>query len=437
MTRARMWERVSGDQQDERNQTRDLESWCESHGYDYDPSETYRAHAKSAYKGEHAKLLHQALEDMRRGDYEVLVVWRSDRIDREEKLGEHIAKANRNGGRIEFVKDAELNDLTGLTGRVMTVIKSYGNWEYSHKIGESVGISFDRIKANNGVAGRVRYGYRLTGPKYNRVPVMVPDEARIVREASRRYLAGETIDAICDDFNAREIPSPTWKGQPGKHWYAKTLAGLLRSPSIAGRRVDSNGKTVATYEPIITWQDHTRLVKRLDSRAHRKGISPGNVALLTSTLFDDMGHPMYRLGPAYYCRKCHARVSLEVMNARVNAVFLRSTQWHKVQRLIPGANHDDEIARLRLDRSELDDLADDYDERHAELTAEIRRLASLPAEPDRFEWVDTDETEGQVWARMTDAERRDMLIGAGFKFTVTDETHWTVTVPEGWLGIEM
>ena len=48
-----------------------------------------------------------------------------------------------------------------------------------------------------------------------------------------------------------------------------------------------------------------------------------------------------------------------------------------IKRIIPGKNHFHEIAVLRQDRNGLDDLADDYEARHAELTAEIRRLTKL------------------------------------------------------------
>ena len=432
MTTARMWERVSGDQQEERNQTRDLTDWCDSHGYDYDPSDTYRAHAKSAYKGEHAKLLRQALRDMRDGRYTVLVVWRSDRIDREEKLGEHIAEAESYGGKIEFVKDPELNDLTGLSGRIMTVIKSYGNWEYSHKIGESVGISFDRIDANEGIRGRATYGYRIEGDKYNKTFVPEPSEARVIKEATERYLGGETIEAICSDLDARGVPSPTWRAEPGTHWHPKTLAGLLRSTAIAGRKTFGKSKTTVRFEPIIMWDEHRQLVARLDSRAYRKGISPGNVALLTSILSDDNGHHMWRKrawdkGHVYYCAKCHIGVNLADMDERVSAIFESNERPYLVQQRVPGDNHEDKIARLRLDRAELDDLADDYDQEHARLTAQIRRLAKEDQDnpqPETIKWVDTGKTYGDVWAEMTTAQRRDMMLDAGVTVTWFGEDRW-------------
>ena len=119
-------------------------------------------------------------------------------------------------------------------------------------------------------------------------------EAKVIRESVQRYLdGGESIKAICDDFDARHIPSPMWKGKPGHHWNVKTLAGLLRSASIAGRRMTKDGKTVLRYKGIITWADHEKLVARLDSRANRKGISPANDYMLTGVLFDNAGHPMW------------------------------------------------------------------------------------------------------------------------------------------------
>ena len=54
-----------------------------------------------------------------------------------------------------------------------------------------------------------------------------------------------------------------------------------------------------------------------------------------------------------------------------------------VRRDIPGGNHFEEIARLRQDRKELDDLADDYMERNAAITAEIRLLAKEDQEQQR------------------------------------------------------
>jgi hypothetical protein len=90
------------------------------------------------------------------------------------------------------------------------------------------------------------------------------------------------------------------------------------------------------------------------------------------------------------------------------------------------------VARLRQDRAELDDLAPDYDDRHAELTERIRELARQDAEnpnPDRVEMVDTGKSYGEVWRELSTAERRDLLLARNVRVTWYGN-RWEVEWPE-------
>jgi hypothetical protein len=85
---------------------------------------------------------------------------------------------------------------------------------------------------NNELTGRPVYGYRSAGINCGESPchcwekrlddrktlAIYEPEAQVVREARDRYLAGETLEQICDDFNTRGVPSPVFRGEPGKHW---------------------------------------------------------------------------------------------------------------------------------------------------------------------------------------------------------------------------
>jgi DNA invertase Pin-like site-specific DNA recombinase len=295
--------------------------------------------------------------------------------------------------------------------------------------------------ARGSLTGRPTYGLQIieaTGEDGRPVKTLAPKpgEAEVIADAARRYLNGESVDAICADLNARQIPGPGYVMKNGKRtntrtrWLTKTLAGLLRNPAIAGRRIDASGKTVLEYTGIISWQDHERIVARMDSRAHRKGISPGNVAMLTSVLFDEAGHTMTKiLGggpkvriPYYYCRKCQGfMVRVDKADAEVESKLL---EWHGkdpylIQRLIPGENYGEAIARLIRTKDELDVLADDYDERHDAIVAEIRRLNALPAEPDKWELVEAEPriTIAKHWQALDQAGRRDWLKAHGWKVT--------------------
>ena len=102
-----------------------------------------------------------------------------------------------------------------------------------------------------------------------------------------------------------------------------------------------------------------------------------------------------------------------------------------IPQLVPGENHKDEIERATAGQGQsLDDLAERCsDERHAELTAEIRRLAREDQDhpnPDEVKWVDSGKTHGEVWRGSTTAERRDMLKDAGFKVIWHGDGKWSI-----------
>ena len=100
---AAKWLRVSTKGQDEASQDPDLTRWCDDHGYEV--TEEYVIHGRSAYHGKHQVTLDQMFDDMARGLFTVLVVWKQDRIERRgmEAALNLISRAKQAGGRIEFV----------------------------------------------------------------------------------------------------------------------------------------------------------------------------------------------------------------------------------------------------------------------------------------------------------------------------------------------
>lgn len=113
--------------------------------------------------------------------------------------------------------------------------------------------------------GKLAYGYKIvrdpdTGQPIDRIPN--PDTAPLVQEAARRVLAGEAIYSVCADFNERGIPGPRPKKDGSKApWIPVTMRKILESPTYAALRVHK-GDVVgdATWEPIITREDHQRLL---------------------------------------------------------------------------------------------------------------------------------------------------------------------------------
>jgi hypothetical protein len=277
------------------------------------------------------------------------------------------------------------------------------------------------LLSNNYLNSRAPYGYRIYGVNCNESPcrcyerkqedhkklVIYEPEAELIREAVRRYLDGESLVTISDDFG----------------WNFQTLAKRLRSPAIAGRR----GKL--RFPAIIDWPTHEKLVARLNSRANRAGISPSNAYLLTGILKDDAGHPMHgHISKGwvndiryYRCRKgCGLMIRMDKADAEVGRQITAryGHAWAMELRTEPGKNHFDQIARLRLDRNELDDMAEDYEDRAAEITRKIRELIKLDQEhpePDKPKWVFTGKTVAQEWEAKGKGARRDWLKANGFE----------------------
>lgn len=281
--------------------------------------------------------------------------------------------------------------------------------------------------SQNSIVGKPNYGYAIVKIDGRKTQAPVRPQCDYLIEAKNRYLDGQTLDEIIAWFDSENLAAPgksTKEGQTAK-WSAKTLSAYLRNPAYCGRRVNAKGETVHDgFTPLWSENDRELIVSRMDGRAHRKGISPKNVALLTSVIHDANGHPMYRLNTLYYCRKCRASVNLAKADAEIGQFFSRNNDPYLMTTMVV-SDHENEIIRLRAERSALDDLADDYDSEHARITAEIRALAKMPktAKPVTY---DTGKTYGQVWNESDDAKRRDMMLESGFTVTYLGDGKWSM-----------
>lgn len=117
--------------------------------------------------------------------------------------------------------------------------------------------------------GRMPYGYRREfDPKTGEVVNWVPDPetAPVIREAAARLLSGDTLYAVCKDFQERGVEPPSRGGkQPQAYrWVPSRLRVMILSPTYAGLRSHKGEVTgKGTWEPLITEDEHLRLVSML------------------------------------------------------------------------------------------------------------------------------------------------------------------------------
>ena len=156
------WIRVSGDKQDEENQVREIIGHCVQR--DYWIARWYIVHAKSAFKGEHQKDLDIAVEDMREGLTEVLVIAHSNRLERREsregkpdigtELLNTLAEFVDAGGHVESVEEPTIGQYD-MGSRITNYVTGLINTEKSKTIRRETRRAYDRIDANHGVRNRV------------------------------------------------------------------------------------------------------------------------------------------------------------------------------------------------------------------------------------------------------------------------------------------
>lgn len=255
----------------------------------------------SAYSGKHRPAYSQLLDSIREGDVDAVIAWHPDRLHRSLRdLEEFIAAVDAKSVDVHTVTAGDV-DLSTPVGRMIArQLGTFARYESEHRSERCVAAARDLARRGRWHGSLPPYGYDLerdaagSSRKTGRL-VIVASQARVIREAARRVLAGDSPDAVCRDLNARGIPSPR-----GGRWRGVSLRSILVSPTHAGLR-DYKGLVVGPglWDPILTMQQHTGLRARLTDNRRAKGLRHASVHLLTGGLIvcGRCGARMYRATP--------------------------------------------------------------------------------------------------------------------------------------------
>jgi Recombinase len=271
------------------------------------------------------------------------------------------------------------------------------------------------LRTQGSLVGRNPFGYRIVPDGSRNTLEPEPTEAQVIRDAANWYLAGATLDVLCERLNdAGRLPRPRKDGRQAR-WVPKTISGVLRNEVVAGRQKDAHGRTILKVPPILPRKTWEAVIARMDQRANHKGISQSKTAALLTSIIacSKSDQNLYRTGSScyrgYYCRQCGGYVRLELADQLIHDALATDQGHDVVEVVIAGRAHEDEIAEVKRDMAEAVD-AEDF-ERLTVLRAELDRLRSLPAEPPRVERRLSDQTVAQMWAALPDdAARRDYLL---------------------------
>jgi hypothetical protein len=143
--------------------------------------------------------------------------------------------------------------------------------------------------------------FGFTGTGRNRVPAhRALMEQEYANEAARRVVAGDSLRAICRDWNDAGIKTTT-----GRQWGTRSLRQMLLSPRMAGYRVH-HGRLIETthWQPVIDRElwEQVRAILTDPARTTRVG----------------GGQPRYELVGLVYCGECGQRLRVKLKRHRPN-----------------------------------------------------------------------------------------------------------------------
>ncbi|WP_440589614.1 recombinase family protein [Pelagibacterium mangrovi] len=202
--------------------------------------------------------LRQMLTAAEQGQFSVIIVEALDRLSRDmEDLAHMYKRLSFMGVRLVAVHEGEANTiLVGLRGLIGQMYRE----DNVHKIKRGMA----GLLKQGLTAGGQAYGYRAD-PANRGKPLIVEEEAQIVRRIFEDYAKGISPKAICHRLNAERVPAPR-----GKQWSPSALIGFesrgtgtLRNPIYVGRIVwgkvtmvkdPDTGKRLSRPVPRDQWQ---------------------------------------------------------------------------------------------------------------------------------------------------------------------------------------
>jgi DNA invertase Pin-like site-specific DNA recombinase len=270
----------------------------------------------------------------------VLVTWEASRAQRDLKVYAELRDLCAERG-VKWSYSGSVYDLNTSDGRFTTGLHALLSEHESDKTHERVLRDFRAAAFEGRPHGKIVYGYRAEYDKITGAMKRVPDEEEslVIQDAARRVLAGETPWSIAQDLNARQVPTPG----TSKEWVGQRLGLMLQRPTYAGLRSHHGAITQGQWEPLISVEDHQKIVAILSdpNRRTQRGVAP-----------------VHLLSGIAKCGVCGARVE-RLKNSGYDSYTCTSPKRHVGRRTkyVDKLVEEAVIARLET-ASSIDELAD-------------------------------------------------------------------------------
>ena len=239
--------------------------------------------------------LQQLLTDIRRGEVDVVVVYKVDRLTR--SLSDFAKIVDQfDSHKVSFVSVTQAFNTTTSMGRLtLNMLLSFSQFEReitAERIRDKIAAS----KAKGlWMGGRPPLGYDGVGRKL----VINPEEADLVRHIYQRYLELGSVLTLTVDLKTRNIRSKRWTNKQGlevggSFFSRGALYHLLANPVYRGIICHRDLRYENSHPPIVDDVTWAAVRAKLDANVPDLPTTPRLAVsnLLRGVLFDDQGHPM-------------------------------------------------------------------------------------------------------------------------------------------------
>lgn len=253
--------------------------------------------------------LGRALGDAKDGCYDLLLVFKVDRLARSVAGLARILEGLDSCG-VSFRSASEPFDTSTPAGRMMVqMLGVFAEFE-REMIVERTKMGLAK-KASKGewTGGTPPFGYRYLPER--RILVPVPSDARVVREIFERYVERRSGSVAVSNWlnDSRRVT------RRGSRWTPKTVLDVLRNATYTGKLPFNGDLYQAEHEPIIDEQTFGRAQKLLEQRAESLPSRAANASdyLLTGLLQCDrcghgfIGTAAHGRGGIYRYYTCYSR----------------------------------------------------------------------------------------------------------------------------------
>lgn len=412
----------------------------------------FRLHGYSASRGTQEPALREAIADIERGDYSVLMVTESSRLDRREDLdaqAEILLAIRSAGGDVMSLAEPEFGK-TDFAGRIVTLVIQQKNAEKSKDVKKSTYRGIRMVRDSKGHHGALPAFWETRGARYARQAYCTDPAA--VTDIYERVAAGDSLASVgrahgmypnsvknlirfpanhtgvieCSythegqtDTWAHEVTpvvaSPLWwraskaleanktsargnKGGRPVAWPANWLSGVLDCPGCGGKIYINAG---------LTAQGNPRTPTLRCGGNARQRLSCG--------VFTGCGaQPVIDIIESMFSADTAKILAFQRVAGNAHELDALKAELSKIQARLSATEDDDELDKLIAGRKAIK-----------------ARIESFAIVPDSFDYAPTGQTVAQMWNNGDDAAKRGMVRAVKESwgmFLADHDRQWTIAI---------